>query len=54
MTHRKKGANFMLENEVFGRSGGGYTENKVVCCNDFWFIGVLYIQKNGNIEFDQK
>ena len=22
MTHRKKGANFMLKNEVFGRSGG--------------------------------
>ncbi|MGO5164270.1 hypothetical protein, partial [Fusicatenibacter saccharivorans] len=23
MTHRKKGANFMLKNEVFGRSVGG-------------------------------
>lgn len=35
MIHRKKGANFMLKNEVFGRSGGGYTVIRQFPKHDF-------------------
>ena len=34
MTHRKKGANFMLKNEVFGRSAGG--------CNKVFKRSLIY------------